>query len=58
MPFELLQFVHIIIAVVAIAVFVALRGLEFVPKERFERFVPALAGASVFFCGLAIQLGL
>ena len=39
-------------------VVVSLLGLKFVSPERLGRFSHSLAGATVFLCGVAIQLGL
>ena len=39
-------------------VYIGYRGLEFVPIEKFERFVHAIAGGTVALCGVAITLGL
>ena len=39
-------------------VMVSLLGLSFRPTERIGRFAHALAGATLFLCGIAIHLGL
>jgi len=39
-------------------VLVSYFGISFVPMRRLERYSHALAGAAVFLCGVAIQLGL
>jgi len=37
----------------------SIAGLRFIPSKSFERYTHALAGLSIFFCGIAIQfLGL
>jgi sulfite exporter TauE/SafE len=47
------------IATMLAAVLVASWGLSLVPMERFERYSHALAGGTIFLCGMTIQfLGL
>ena len=39
-------------------VYLSIAGLRVVSTERFARYAHALAGATVFLCGAAIQFGL
>jgi ABC-type nickel/cobalt efflux system permease component RcnA len=47
------------IATMLTLVFVSVYGLSFIPGPRWERYSHAIAGATIFFCGVTIQaLGL
>ena len=37
-------------------VLVSILGIQFIPMTRLERYNHALAGATIFLCGIAIQL--
>lgn len=54
-----LGFALITIATMLAIVFFTLKGIEFLPTEKIERYTHALAGFAILACGLAIQfLGL
>ena len=46
------------ISTMLLSVTVLLTGISFVPVKKLERYAHALAGFTIFACGLAIKLGL
>jgi len=46
------------IATMMTSVFLLLWGIQLFPVERMERYAHALAGFSIFACGIAVQAGL
>jgi len=44
------------IATMLALVLVSVYGMRFIPGPRWERYGHAIAGATIFFCGIVIQV--
>jgi len=44
------------IATMLALILVSVYGMSFIPGPRWERYSHAIAGATIFFCGVVIQI--